>query len=121
MACVHDESYPDFENVSLKCAAVEFGPKKRHQAVETLRKSPAEEWSAVKDVVEKFRLLRCRFAVRTLYELNKTAYSTERFYFKSQRPEIVSTHNITTYNHPLMSLSFALSLYRHWGGTTKSR
>lgn len=73
LACLNDEGYPGFEEVCLKCAAVEFGTKKKHDVVESLRKS--EDWNVLRDVMESFRLLRCAFPVRILYEMNKTNVS----------------------------------------------
>lgn len=87
LACLNDEGYPGFDDVCLKCAAVEFGPKKKHPAVESLRKS--EDWNIIKDVMESFRSLRCAFPVRTLYEMKTTNVSTSVSMFKGRKEECV--------------------------------
>lgn len=85
LACLNDEAYPGLEEISLKCAAVEFGTKKKHDAVESLRK--AEDWNILKDVMESFRLLQCTFPVRVLYEMKTTNISSGIF---SRKGECVS-------------------------------
>lgn len=88
LGCLHDESHPGFEELSIKCAAVEFGTKKQHGAVESLRK--AEDWDKVKEVMESFRRLSAPpFEVRGFFELRPTTYSVGRF-MVSKKSECVS-------------------------------
>jgi len=89
LACLNDEGYPGFEDICLNCAAVEFGTKKKHDAVESLRKS--EDWGIIKDVMESFRSLRCAFPVRTLYEMKTTNMSKSLSMFKGRKEECVSS------------------------------
>ncbi|KAI1084628.1 hypothetical protein F5B20DRAFT_591667 [Whalleya microplaca] len=70
LGCLNDENHPDFEEVCLKCAAVEFGTSQKHDAVGSLKKS--DSWDMVKEVLESFRSMRCPFPVRILYELKHT-------------------------------------------------
>lgn len=77
LGCHHDENDPQFEELCLKCAAVEFGTMKKHDVVEGLRK--AEDWHTIKEVMERFRTLNAPFKVRGFFELRPTMYQTGRF------------------------------------------
>jgi hypothetical protein len=67
LGCLQDEAHPDFEDLCLKCAAVELGVPKRDKVVDSLRKD--DHWPAIKEIMESFRTLRCPFPIRTIFEL----------------------------------------------------
>ncbi|KAI1391821.1 uncharacterized protein F4822DRAFT_106017 [Hypoxylon trugodes] len=74
LGCLHDESNPHFEDLCIKCAAVEFGTIKK---TELLKKS--NDWYAMKEVMEQFRTLSAPFQVRGFFELRPTMYQAGRF------------------------------------------
>ena len=76
LGCIHRESHPRFEELCLKCAAVEFGIMSKHDTVETLRKAP--DWEVVKGIMESFRSLNAPFEVRGFFELRPTTYHVGR-------------------------------------------
>jgi hypothetical protein len=76
LGCIHRENHPKFEELCLKCAAVEFGIMSKHDTVESLRK--AGDWEAVKEIMESFRSLNSPFEVRGFFELRPTTYHVGR-------------------------------------------
>ncbi|KAI1740719.1 hypothetical protein F4680DRAFT_84255 [Xylaria scruposa] len=74
LGCLHDETNPQFEDLCIKCAAVEFGTMKK---TELLKKS--DDWHTIKEVMERFRTLDAPFQVRGFFELRPTMYQVGRF------------------------------------------
>jgi hypothetical protein len=92
VGCLHDESHPDLQDMCLKAAAVEFKTMKKHEAVESLRKS--DGWNVLTEVMETFRTLRPHFPVRGFFPLRPTAIQNSRLGFKKIKYVSCSFHSI---------------------------
>ena len=82
LGCLNDESYPNFQDLCLKCAAVELGLFFKDKVIESFKKD--DHWGEIKEVMEEFRALRCSFPIHVMYELKSTTIS-ERFYVKKKQ------------------------------------
>jgi hypothetical protein len=87
LGCLNDETLPDFEDLCVKCAAVELGTPLRHDVVKALKQT--QDWAMVKEVMERFRLLNNSFQVRVLYERKLTSLSDRRTILRIGKPEEV--------------------------------
>ncbi|KAF9252092.1 hypothetical protein DTO013E5_886 [Penicillium roqueforti] len=87
LGCLNDESNPQIEELCLKCAAVELGVIMKNKMIDTLRKT--DDWTIIRDVIESFRVLRCRFPVRNLYELRPTNIMSRTLGVKKVKREML--------------------------------
>ncbi|KAK9769980.1 putative NB-ARC domain-containing protein [Seiridium cardinale] len=88
LGCLNNEDHPDFEELCLKCAAVEFGTSKRHNTIGSLKNSG--DWNTIKQVMESFRVLPSPFPVRIIYELKETSIPDRIWIVKGKSEKLCS-------------------------------
>lgn len=88
LGCLNNETRPNFEDLCLKCAAVEMGIHKKDRVIENLRQD--NRWTFVKEVMEDFRAMNGPFPVRILFELNPSNIGSRQFVVRTMKQECVS-------------------------------
>ncbi|CAH0051000.1 unnamed protein product [Clonostachys solani] len=83
LGCLNNETRPNFEDLCLKCAAVEMGAHKKDRVIESLRQD--HRWTFVKEVMEDFRALNGPFPVRILFELNPSNIGSRQFVVRTKQ------------------------------------
>lgn len=78
LGSVHNEDHPSFEELALRCAAIEFRTTaSRGSIIDQLRVSGG--FSALKATLGEFRDLQLGLTVRTFYEIKKSVYQSSRW------------------------------------------
>ena len=78
LGSLHNEDHSAFEELALRCAAIEFRTTaKKVSVIEALRESG--DWDSVKEVMCNFRELTLGISVRSFCETRKTVYQSGRW------------------------------------------
>ncbi|VUC30705.1 unnamed protein product [Clonostachys rosea] len=93
LGCLNNETRPNFEDLCLKCAAVEMGVHKKDRAIESLRQD--NRWTFVKEVMEDFRALNGPFPVRILFELNPSNIGSRQFVVRTMKQECLCSEEVS--------------------------
>ncbi|CAG9996180.1 unnamed protein product [Clonostachys byssicola] len=93
LGCLNNETRPNFEDLCLKCAAVEMGVYKKDRVIENLRQD--NRWTFVKEVMEDFRGLNGPFPVRILFELNPSNIGSRQFVVRTMKQECLCSEQVS--------------------------
>ncbi|CAH0035416.1 unnamed protein product [Clonostachys rhizophaga] len=93
LGCLNNETRPNFEDLCLKCAAVETGVHKKDRVIENLRQD--NRWTFVKEVMEDFRALNGPFPVRILFELNPSNIGSRQFVVRTMKQECLCSEQVS--------------------------
>jgi hypothetical protein len=78
LGSLHNEDHPAFEELALRCAAIEFrATSKKVSVIDTLRSSGG--WPPVKDALARFRGLHLSIPIRSFFETRESVYHSSRW------------------------------------------
>jgi len=95
LGCIHQERDGDFNEICLRCAAVELHETdKKSPVMETLTKT--NDWESIKEVHKDFRELEVTFPLRSFYETEKTVYRKKTLKTKSAVVSLLTLSKVST-------------------------